>query len=367
MGTFSLGNIKPEFIAGTELFKDDFKGSTFANLYESNNGKGSLQGERLSGTEQKRYFVNAFAQLRVPILKKLEVQAGLNYNKTSFQLDNIFPAESISSQDYSYNAIWSPQLSLLYKPAALQTLYVSASHGFSLPGIEETLTPEGTINPNIKPENGYNLEAGAKFYLFNKKFYTEIALYTMQVKDLLVAQRTGDDQYVGINAGKTLHQGIEFSANYFWQLNQSLLLRPYFAASVGSYKFKEFIDGDNDYTGNDLTGVPANKLNGGFTFETASGLYFSSDFYFTDKIPLNDANSEYNKSYSLLNLKAGYRFTLFEGLAAYIAAGANNITNTQYASMVLVNATGFGGAAPRYYYPGLPANYYGNLMLTYLF
>lgn len=366
-GSFNLGSLKPEFIAGIEYFKDGFEGSTFADLYENNNNQGSLEGDRLTGTEQDRNFINAFAQLRLPVSKRFELQAGLNYNKTQFSLDNTFPTETLSAEEYSYEGIWSPQLSLLYKLSRLQTLYISASRGFSLPSIEETLTAEGTINPNIKPENGYNFEAGGKFYLLNKNLYAEFSLYHMQIKDLLVAQRVGDDQYIGINAGETLHQGIEAAINYNWQVNTTVSIKPYAAASIGRYEFKEFINNDINYSGNELTGVPNNKINGGITFSTNFGFYLSGDYYFVDRIPINDANSLYNDSYNLINLKTGYRFEIFKGLTSHFAAGINNVTDTHYASMVLVNATGFGGASPRYYYPGLPVNYYANISFSYIY
>lgn len=366
-GNVKVGRIKTEFIAGAEYFNDGFEGSTYANLYEENNGNGSLQGERLTGSEQQRDFINAFAQLRLQLTNKFEVQAGVNYNKTRFELDNTYPAEAVSSEDYSYDGIWSPQVSLLYKPMPLQTIYASASRGFSLPAIEETLTANGTINPNIKPENGYNFEIGGKFYFLDKNLYAELSLYNMQINDLLVAQRVGDDQYIGVNAGKTLHQGIEASANYRWQLSNTFMLQPYVTVSIGKYEFKEFVNNDIDYSGNGLTGVPANKINAGITFETNFGLYLSSDFYYVDRIPLNDANSDYTDGYTLLNAKAGYRFALFKGLISHISAGINNAGNTHYASMVLVNATGFNGAEPRYYYPDLPVNYYGNVSFSYSF
>ena len=362
---FEVAGKKAEAIAGIEYFNDGFKGGTFENLYLDNNGQGSLQGERLTATEQQRDFINAFAQLRLQLSRRFEFQAGLNYNKTQFRLDNIFPDNN--SEDYSYDGIWAPQASILYKPSSVQTFYFSASRGFSLPSIEETLTAEGTVNTDIQPENGYNYEVGGKLYFLNKKLYVEFALYTMLIDDLLVAQRVGEDQYVGINAGETLHQGIEAAVNYNWQLSRVFRLQPYVAASVGKYEFREFLNNDIDYSGNNLTGVPANKVNAGITLQSNFGLYFSSDYYFVDQIPLNDANSLYSDAYSLLNLKAGHRFRLFKGLTSHISAGINNVTDTKYASMVLVNATGFGNTAPRYYYPGLPINYYGNISLSYLF
>src|SRR5690606_31030706 len=57
-GNFNLGRIKTEFIAGLEYFNDGFGGATYANLYEENNGTGSLQGEQLTGFTQDRDFIN---------------------------------------------------------------------------------------------------------------------------------------------------------------------------------------------------------------------------------------------------------------------------------------------------------------------
>lgn len=366
-GNFSLGSVKSNFNFGLEYFRDDYSGKTLENLYQNNNGLGSLEGNLLTQNLQKRNFYNAFAQLRFALSEQWELQTGLNINKTKFELDTAFPTENAFKVSYSYDAIWSPQVSLLFKPDQHKTLYISVSRGFSLPSVEETLTASGNINSDIKPQNGYNFEVGGKFYFLEKKLYTEFSVYSMQINDQLVAQRVGDDQYVGINAGKTLHQGIEFSADYRLAVNDFLNINPFVSASIGKYEFREFIDNDNDFSGNKLTGVPANKANAGITFSTRIGLYLSTDYQFVDKLPLNDANSVYSDSYKIINLKAGYNFKIFEGLTSKIVFGINNIADEKYASMVLVNATAFGNATPRFYYPGLPVNYYGNLSFEYLF
>ncbi|SHH84544.1 TonB-dependent receptor [Flavobacterium defluvii] len=363
-GDFKIGKIKNNFIAGIEYFTDTYKGNTFENLYQQNNGLGSLQGDQLTETGQKRHFYNIFSQLRTLLSEQFEIQAGLNYNKTKFNLDNY---SENTNQDYSYDGIFSPQLSFLFKPNSLKTIYFSVSRGFSLPATEETLTSDGTINTDIKPENGYNFEIGGKFYFFNKNLYTEIAVYRMEIKDLLVAKRVGDDQYVGLNAGKTFHEGIEITLNHNWSINRFFSLNSYLSGSLGNYEFKEFVDSGNDYSGNKLTGVAANKINAGFTLNTNLGLYFTADYQFVDKIPMNDANTSFSNSYNIINLKSGYRFEILPKLMTHFATGINNVTNTKYASLILPNGVAVGNAAPRYYYPGLPINYYGTISLNYLF
>ena len=366
-GQFQVRKMVSVFHFGFEYFGDKYSGKTLENLYSQNNGLGSLEGDQLSGTAQQRQFYNAFAQLRLQFSRQWELQTGLNVNQTTFQLDTNFPVADSNSESYSYDAIWSPQVSLLFKPASLQTIYLSASRGFSLPSVEETLTANGNINSAIKPEKGYHFELGWKTYSLSRKLYGEIAAYSMHINDLLVAQRVGDDQYVGVNAGKTLHQGVEMAANYRWDISRQLSLSPFVAASIGRYEFDEFIDDANDFSGKKLTGVPASKINAGLTIERNSGLYLSVDYQFVDEIPLNDGNSVYSDSYQIVNLKTGYRFEIFRNFHSQLAAGINNMTDENHASMVLVNATGFGGSAPRYYYPGLPLNYYVSCQFNYTF
>lgn len=366
-GDFKMAKMATKVHLGMEFFRDKLAAGTSENLYQDNNGNGSLEGNWLTRFAQQREFYNAFAQVRVLLSRTFELQTGLNLNQTRFELDNIFPYEIASKAHYSYDAIWSPQASLLYKPDAHKTVYLSASRGFSLPSIAETLTTDGTINRNIRPENGWNYEIGSKMYFFGRTLYTEIALYRMQIKDLLVAERIGDDQYVGVNAGETLHQGIEILLNYNWRPVSGLSLNPYVSASFGKYDFEEFNDRGNDFSGKELTGVPKNTASAGLVLTTGSGWYVSGDILFVDRIPINDANTVYSDSYRIVNAKTGWRFVIFGNLGAHLAAGINNAANEKYASLVLPNATGTNNAQPRYFYPGLPVNYYANIGLSYVF
>jgi iron complex outermembrane receptor protein len=47
--------------------------------------------------------------------------------------------------------------------------------------------------------------------------------------------------------------------------------------------------------------------------------------------------------------------------------GIDNMFDEHYASQILINARGFGGAAPRHYYPGNPINYYTGIHVNYMF
>lgn len=346
---------KLTFLAGAEYFRDGFTSRNLENLYQENNGNGSLAGEKFAESKQRRQMINAFAQLRWQILKKLEFQGGLNVNKTSFELDDLLP--DASAQHYDYDGFLAPNASVLYLPNRKITVYASVSRGFSMPAIEETLLPDGSINPDIKPETGINFEIGSRWQLLNRKLFVETAVYQMDISNLLVARRVGDDQYVGVNAGKSVHRGIEASVEYIGNFSSVVTIRPFANGSFGEYRFEEFIDGENDRSGNRIPGVPSAKFNAGVRFNYRN-FYITSEFMYVEKMALNDGNSAYNPAFRTWNAKGGFDWNLSEKVALQTFLGMNNLTDEKYASMILPNAVTPVNGPARSYYPVNPLNYY---------
>ena len=359
---FSLFNLPAKSSIGVEYFDEHYQAQLFNNLYEENDGNGSLQGDRFSNQEQDRKYLNLFAQLSLQLAPKLKADVGLNYNHSRYRLDDYLNEANIDNSGvYTYPRIFLPQAGLSYEAASDKFIYASVSRGFSLPTVAETLTPEGAINPEIKSETGMNYELGLKAQWLDKKLYTELALYTVQVTNLLVAERVGDDQYVGRNAGATDHNGIEFFIHYRGKLSPEWSLQPYGSLAINDYSFDEFVDNDANYNGNDLTGVADQVINLGLDVAFQNRFKININYRHTGSIPLNDDNSLYSDAYNLVNLRGDYSFTLFNHVKTQLFAGVNNVFDTNYAAQVLPNATGFGGAAPRYYYPGEPVNFYAGL------
>lgn len=366
MGSWQLGGKLLKATVGVEFFQDGYDASTFENRYLDNNGQGSLKGEDKSKLFQRRNFVNVYSQIRYVFSEKWELNAGLNYNKTSFSLQQKYPLNNAYDTPYDYNGIWAPQIALSYLPSKLQTVYLSVSRGYSLPSIEETMNENGQVNTSIKPENGYSVELGTKLFSADKRFYAEVALYRMKVSDLLVAHRVLEDQYVGVNAGSTVHMGLELMAQYKWQIGSKTQIIPYMSATLGNFSFDDFKHNDQVFSGNDLTGVPKNQFTGGFMLNLPYGFGLKADYFFVDKIPMNDANTRFSDSYSLCNTAVNWNGKITNALSLSVNVGINNVLNERYASMVLVNATGFGNSTPRYYYPGQPVNYFGSFQLKYV-
>jgi iron complex outermembrane receptor protein len=356
-----------DFSFGGEFYKDEYHWGTFENLYQENDGNGSLQGDALSDNIEFRRQFNLFGTLTYPITTKFSAQLGLNLNKTNYDFRDLFNqgAENASAER-DFDAILLPNLGLNYL-LKNGKIYANISRGFSNPSLEETLTPDGIINPDIAQETGTNYELGSEWSLMDKKLSANITLYRMNVKNLLVAQRVGEDQYIGRNAGKTRHQGLELDLQYRGKLSQSLTFSPYLSYTMNDHSFVDFVDGNNDYSGNPLTGVPKHRLSSGIDFRHSNGLLLHLNHQFVDEIPLTDANTISSDSFNVFNAKLGFRTSLSPNISMGLNAGINNLFDANYAQSVLINAVGFGGAQPRYYYPGNDRNYFGGLQLNYLF
>jgi iron complex outermembrane receptor protein len=345
-------------IAGNEFFHENYQWQTFQN-------KNREPGNLLSDNEELCGYNNFFLMADWNRMEKLSVSASLNYNQTHYNYNDHFLTDGDQSGKHRFNPAVSPRLAANWTVSPATRLFTVVSHGFSPPTLEETLMPNGQRNTSIKPETGWNFELGAKAKI-GQSIYTEISAYYMKVKNLLVARRTSDDAYMGINAGSTNHPGLELKLDY------KLIDRPTWTtylctnANLTHYRFDRFMDGTNDYSGNKLTGTPATITNWMLETTHHKGFFANLHYQTVGRMPIRDDNSLYSKAYQLTNLMTGYEKSIGKLLIS-VSSGIQNLLNVRYASMVLINATAAGNQSPRYYYPGLPRNFKSTVNLKYSF
>lgn len=357
-----------ELSFGTELATEKYQYSLFENLYLSQPGQGSVEGDQFSAIEQDRNYINYFVQMEVWLSKKLHLETGIALNTTKYSLEDVFQAGSTNQNgSYAFGNVWSPRIGFSYKVGNGKNIFTSVSKGFSVPSVAETLTPEGQINTDLKPEIGWNYELGFKGNWFENRLYVEATIFSTQIENLLVARRTAEDQYVGVNAGSSSHPGLEFSVQYKLLKSAKFQITPYFSAALNNFKFKDFVDDSADYSGNELTGVPDKQLNFGLDINTKCGWSLNMSYRTVGRIPMNDSNAKYSDAYSVLDIKTSYFFTILKVLKTELNAGVNNALDEKYAASILPNAVGFGTVPPRYFYPGNPVNYYGGFSVSYVF
>lgn len=365
-GNFKRSGTPINYGFGAELVKDEYTWREFQNLYQQNNGNGSLRGDMFADNKEFRRQFNAFGAITFPLGPKFLVQPGISINKTHYDFRDLFNLGATNrSAERNFEAIVLPSLNISYNLPKTQRIYANISRGFSNPSLEETLTPDGVINPDIDQEKGTSYEVGSQLLLLDGKLGLTAGLYQMNINDLLVAERVGDDQFVGKNAGKTKHRGLEVDANYHIALGVRWSLAPFVSYTYSDHVFVDFVDGENDFSGNPLTGVPKHRLNSGLRLAQNNGFYINTTHQYVSRISLLDAHTLYSDAFNVFHTRMGYKKQLSGNLTLGLDFGINNIFNTKYAQSVLINTAAFGGAEPRFFYPGNGINYYGSLNVRY--
>jgi iron complex outermembrane recepter protein len=345
-------------ILGDEFFTENYQWQTLQNDDHE-------AGDLLSDNQEYRWYNNVFLLSDVNFQEKFTLSASLNLNQTNYRYEDQFLSNGDQSGNQQFSPILSPRLAFNWLYSEKIRFYSVVSHGFSPPTLEETLMPGGLRNTSIQPETGWNFELGSKGY-WGKSLFYEITAYYMKVKNLLVAQRTGEDEYMGVNAGGSNHPGLEFRLDY--RLINRPIWSTYFKmnANLTNYRFSEFVDKGQDYSGNKLTGTPATTTNWMIETTHSKGLFLNLHYQTVGSMPMRDDNSIFTDPYALANLMAGYEIS-FKNLSFALSSGVQNLLNTHYASMILINATAVGNQSPRYYYPGLLRNYKTTVSLKYTF
>tara|TARA_Y100001972_G_scaffold129172_1_gene194858 strand:+ start:6782 stop:9055 length:2274 start_codon:yes stop_codon:yes gene_type:complete len=354
----SQGTLPWSVSGGMEYFRDTYKQQIYENLYQQNSGY--ILGLDQSDFVENRDYYNLFLQANFDLSSRFSIETGANFNKTKYQLKDLYVRDSIeNSGNYQFDPVLSPRLGLVYHAQSNRHYYGNISHGFSPPNLEETLLPDGAINPDIQPEMGWNYEVGTRGYMLDGKLQYDVSAYYMLIKDLIVSRTNLSGAITGINAGKTRHLGLELSLNYTHDLNSNVQMNYFITGAFMKYEFLEFLDDDNDYSGNELTGTPKETVNTGIELISKKGLYGNITGQYTGDIPIDDGNTLYADSYFVGRMKFGYLLNL-SPFQIDLHAGINNIFDAKYASMLQIN-----NAFGRYYYPGTPRNYFGGVTIKW--
>ena len=147
--------------------------------------------------------------------------------------------------------------------------------------------------------------------------------------------------------------GVEYAVVYSHKSEPDDLISKFKLQAVGTNvnaRFGEYQQGTLKYTGNQLTGTSP------FTFsllgdvQAANGMYTNITYTFTDKIPVNDANTFFAKAYNVLLVKIGVDKQLSQKTRADFFGTWNKGFNQNYSLGNDLNAVGnrfFNPSAPQ--------------------
>ncbi|SHE38628.1 iron complex outermembrane recepter protein [Psychroflexus salarius] len=359
--SFTSFGLVSRFQIGAEFQSEHVSVSNFENLYEEFN-RGSVEGERINQFDQNRYYVDVFSNFNVVFSDQLSLDLGLAINQTGFKQTDVLQNRK---SNFNYDLSVLPKMIARYAIDSTHAIEASLSKGFSVPTLQESLTETGSFNTNLKPEEAWQYEI---IYSTKPLKWLEASLtaYYIDVQNLIVARRVAEDRFVGVNAGSTNHPGLEVSLLSNFTIAEKIRLELFSNSSFNFYEFDDFVDGEDNYNGNDLTGVPQHLLNFGIN-ASYEKLSFNLLTNAVSKLPVNDANSVYTESYVVSHLNLNYKIRLTPQIDFLVRGGIQNIFDKAYTASVVTNAVGFGGTQPRYFYPGEPRQFFGGVGLNYQF
>jgi iron complex outermembrane receptor protein len=158
------------------------------------------------------------------------------------------------------------------------------------------------------------------------------------------------------NAGSSSRTGLETALS--WSNDSGLGIDASFTWS--DFEFDSFVDDNgNDYSGNQLPGLPDTFGYLGFTYATNNGFSGVLEAVYSGDLYTNNANSVEVPSYTVANLRFNIDIPAGEWLFRTYA-GINNLFDEDYNDNIRINAFGgrfFEPAPGRHVYVGVVANY----------
>lgn len=334
---------------------------SFTNTATFGNRLGEIDTLQYHDEINARLF-NIFLQADISLFEDLILNAGLSYNNFYYGYARLSQLP-FAKDNSNFTPQLVPRVSLLKKLMKRYSVYAAVSKGYSPPSIDEVHAGDGNFNKQLSAETAMNYEAGIKGDIIRNKLFADICYYVFGLRNTIVNRRdaSGGDYFV--NAGKTKQQGFEASVNYQAVNNKNKFIRKiniWTNYSNINASFVNYTQGTVKYDGNKLTGTSPNVFVAGADLHTAIGLYANLTYSYTDKIPLNDANSFYATAYNLFFARLGYKVNFGKSIAADMFFAYNKSFNNPYSLGNDLNAAG-----NRFYNPSAPESVSGGISLKF--
>lgn len=275
-----------------------------------------------------------YTRVEIGLSEKLTLGLGARYDINQFDYTNntdngvyentYFRPDS--GEDRTFNH-FSPKADLTYRFTDNQTVYARYANGFRVPQVSTLYSLKSDERADSFDEEVTNtFEIGYK--LRHQQHAFETALYYLTIDDTIITTEVSDDLNVNVNAGKTLHAGIEVSLASQWTDEWATKLA--YSHSKNEFDDSDEIGRDGQRFGNnEQARAPENLANVRliYTPELLPGLFAFVEWEHIGSYWMNDENTLRYAGHDIANIKANYEINAHLTLFGRI----NNITDRLYA------------------------------------
>jgi iron complex outermembrane receptor protein len=322
------------------------------DLFETNT---DTKGSQFANGNEQRSIYELYATMDAEINEKWAYKLGINSQYAKITADE---------NKVLGKAFLLPEATFSYRPDNNSRIYIQGGKGINYFNPQQALLPDGTYNSDLLPTSAWNISIGSKGIFTNKLQYRG-EIYYMWATDLITTERNETNQSINTNGGNANYSGLELALRYslLGKLKNNKNLTINMQYNLMQNKYADFIDDENDYSKNTIPGAPTQTFSA-IIAGNLNGWFLNMRYHYINSYFMRDDNSIKSDAYQLVNAMAGYKFE--KGKWQIIPrVDLVNLFDTKYASMTLVNASSFGGNAPRYYYSGRPRNVMVSINLNY--
>lgn len=290
--------------------------------------------------------------------------AGGSLNTSAVRFDRLSVVPSFVYKT-DYNNELAPRLSLLKKISEKLSVYALVSKGFSPPTVAELLPSTSVINTDLQAEHGLNYELGFRGNFLRNRLSADMNAFYFRLQNAITQRRDAGGADYFVNAGNTRQQGVETALSYVVAKSTSKFVTEcniWFNHTYHLFKYHDFKQVATDFSGNRIPSVAPHTVASGIELAVKYGIYVNVTYFYSDPIPLNDANAEYASSYNLWGFKTGYKRSFGRQLHANVFISGDNLLNQTYSLGNDINAAG-----NRFYNTAPGVNYTAGVGLQYIF
>jgi iron complex outermembrane receptor protein len=306
-------------------------------------------------------FVFAQADIRFP--DDWSLSAGVSLNQSAIRITRL-SAPLFTPVKRTYSNELAPRVALSKKIVSNVLLYTSVAKGYSPPTTQEVLPSTSVISAGLNAEQGVNYEAGLKSSWLKQRLYVEVNAFQFRLQNAIVLRRNAANADYYVNAGSTKQQGIESQASYQILPHSGRFIsnaRFWISHTWNRFRYQDFEKDTVSYAGKKLPSVSPNLVALGLDAATSIGLYANITWFYSDPVPLNDANTVSASSYQVAGARLGWRKTFNKKIVLDLFAGVDNAFDVKYSLGNDINST-----VGRYYNAAAGINYYAGLTIQAL-
>ncbi|QER41095.1 TonB-dependent receptor [Acinetobacter suaedae] len=332
-----LPNTIVSFGVALDAMDEDRKGYENFNLVNGQPSYG-VKGKLRRDEDNTLWNIDPYLQASWQFLPTWRLDTGVRYSNVHYKSKDHFivgvNGDDSGKTDYSKLL---PSVALSWQVFPELLTYVSYAKGFETPTFTEmAYRPDGSggFNFDLEASSSDTYEFGLKSQNMLGDF--TLAVFQTKTKDDIVSAGAKDGRNTFRNADKTLREGVELTWNKaLWRdliANASYAyLDATFESDVPAIGSVSKIE-----SGNLIPGIAKQRAYASLAWKPKAGLYGGVDAQYSDKIYVNDINTEVAPSYTTISAYTGYVWNVSDWRVNTYAR-IDNMLDKNYIGSVIVN------------------------------